>query len=34
VLDHVLPEDWRGTQLDWLSARVVTTPDGEAGPNG
>ena len=34
VLDHVLPEDWRGTQLDWLSARVVTTQDGEAGPNG
>jgi len=34
VLDHVLPEDWRGTQLDWLSARVVTGQDGEAGQNG
>jgi CBS domain-containing protein len=33
VLDHVLPEDWRGTQLDWLSARVVPG-GGEAGPNG
>jgi Mg/Co/Ni transporter MgtE len=34
VLDHVLPEDWRGTQLDWLSARVVTDHNAEAGSNG
>ena len=33
VLDHVLPEDWRGIQLDWLSARVTGT-NGEKVPRG
>ena len=26
VLDHVLPEDWRGTQLDLLSGHERRTP--------
>jgi flagellar motility protein MotE (MotC chaperone) len=33
VLDHVLPEDWRGIQLDWLSTRVAGA-GGETVPRG